>query len=363
MSLSIGIVGLPNVGKSTLFNALLGKAQAAASNFPFCTIEPNVGTVPVPDPRLDVLAKLERSEKSVPTAIEFVDIAGLVKGASEGQGLGNQFLGHVRECDAIIEVVRMFSDNNVIHVSGTVDPKEDIATINTELLIADMQALEKRVGRETKEAKTDVKLQPRIEFLHKIKTHIDAGQPARTFAANDAEKIWLKELCLLTSKPILYVANVDEEQLEQLDLIEKLEQQVDDVFPEIIALNAKAESELAQMCVEDQDLLLKELGMDEPGLNKVIRVGYKLLNLITFFTAGPKEARAWTVRSGAKAPQAAGAIHTDFEKGFIRAETVSYTDFVQYGGWKGAGETGKNRQEGKDYLIQDGDVMLFRFNV
>ncbi|MFA5967299.1 MAG: redox-regulated ATPase YchF [Patescibacteria group bacterium] len=363
MGLSIGIVGLPNVGKSTLFNALMGKAQAAASNFPFCTIEPNVGTVPVPDSRLDVLAKLENSEKSVPTAVEFVDIAGLVKGASEGQGLGNQFLGHVRECDAIIEVVRLFNDTNVIHVSGAVDPKEDISTINTELLIADMQALEKRVGRETKEAKTDIKLQPRVEFLRKIKSHIDAGQPARTFAANDEEKIWLRELCLLTSKPILYVANVDEEQLKQPDLIEKLKQQVEDVFPEIIALNAKAESELSQMCMEDQDLLLKELGMDEPGLNKVIRAGYKLLNLITFFTAGPKEARAWTIRLGAKAPQAAGVIHTDFEKGFIRAETISYADFVQYGGWKGAGEAGKARQEGKEYIVQDGDVMLFRFNV
>ena len=363
MSLSIGIVGLPNVGKSTLFNALLGKAQAAASNFPFCTIEPNVGTVPVPDPRLEVLAKLENSEKIIPTVVEFVDIAGLVKGASEGQGLGNQFLGHVRECDAIIEVVRLFNDANVIHVSGAVNPKEDVATINTELLIADMQALEKRIGREEKEAKTDAKLQPRVEFLRKIKTHIDAGQPARTYGATDEEKIWLKELCLLTSKPILYVANVDEEQLKQPDLIAKLKQQVEDVFPEIIALNAKAESELAQMCVEDQDLLLKELGMDEPGLNKVIRSGYKLLNLITFFTAGPKESRAWTLRAGGRAPQAAGVIHTDFEKGFIRAEVIGYDDFVNHNGYKGAGEAGKARQEGKDYIVCDGDVVHFRFNV
>ena len=346
-----------------MFNALMGKAQAAASNFPFCTIDPNVGAVPVPDPRLVILAKLEKSEKIVPATVEFVDIAGLVKGASEGQGLGNQFLGHVRECDAIIEVVRLFNDANVIHVSGNVDPKEDISTINTELLIADMQALEKRVGREAKEAKANTKLQPRMEFFHKIKSHIDAGQPARTFSTNDEEKVWLKELCLLTSKPILYVANVDDNQLKDPSLIIRLKEQVQDVFPEIIALNAKAEAELSQMCVEDQDLLLKELGMDEPGLNKVIRAGYKLLGLITFLTAGPKETRAWTISFGAKAPEAAGVIHTDFEKGFIRAETVAYTDFVQYGGWKGAAEAGKSRQEGKDYLVQDGDVMLFRFNV
>lgn len=363
MSLSIGIVGLPNVGKSTLFNALMGKAQAAASNFPFCTIDPNVGAVPVPDPRLEVLTKLENSEKIIPTVVEFVDIAGLVKGASEGQGLGNQFLGHVRECDAIIEVIRMFSDSNVIHVSGAVNPGEDVATINTELLLADMQALDKRVGREIKEAKTDPKLLPRAEFLQKIKAHIDAGQPGRTFSANDEEKIWLKELCLLTNKPILYVANVDEDQLKQPDLIEKLKQQVDDVFPEIIALNAKAESELAQMSSEDQEILLQELGMDEPGLNKVIRSGYKLLNLLTFFTAGPKESRAWTLRTGGKAPQAAGVIHTDFEKGFIRAEVISYTDFVNNNGYKGAGEAGKARQEGKDYIVQDGDIVHFKFNV
>lgn len=363
MSLSIGIVGLPNVGKSTLFNALMGKAQAAASNFPFCTIDPNVGAVPVPDSRLEVLTKLENSEKIIPTVVEFVDIAGLVKGASEGQGLGNQFLGHVRECDAIIEVIRMFSDSNVIHVSGEVNPKEDVSTINTELLLADMQALDKRVGRETKEAKTDPKLLPHAEFLQKIKAHIDAGNPARNFSANDEEKIWLKELCLLTSKPILYVANVDEDQLKQSDLIEKLKQQIDDVFPEIIALNAKAESELAQMSSEDQEILLQELGMDEPGLNKVIRSGYKLLNLLTFFTAGPKESRAWTLRTGGKAPQAAGVIHTDFEKGFIRAEVISYTDFVNNAGYKGAGEAGKARQEGKDYTVQDGDIVHFKFNV
>jgi len=363
MSLSIGIVGLPNVGKSTLFNALLGKAQAAASNFPFCTIEPNIGTVPVPDPRLEVLAKLENSEKIISTAVEFVDIAGLVKGASEGEGLGNQFLGHVRECDAIIEVVRMFEDTNVIHVSGAVDPKEDVATINTELLIADMQVLEKRMGREEKEAKTDAKLQPRIEFLKKIKAHIDEGQSARTYPANDKEKIWLKELCLLTNKPILYVANVDEEQSKDADLINKLTAQINDPAGEIIALNAKAEAELAQMSPEDQDLLLKELDMDEPGLNKVIRAGYKLLNLITFFTAGPKESRAWTLRTGGHAPQAAGVIHTDFEKGFIRAEVIGYADFVAGNGYKGAGEAGKARQEGKDYIIQDGDVVHFRFNV
>ncbi len=363
MSLSIGIVGLPNVGKSTLFNALLGKAQAAASNFPFCTIEPNIGTVPVPDPRLEVLAKLENSEKIIPTAVEFVDIAGLVKGASEGEGLGNQFLGHVRECDAIIEVVRLFDDANVIHISGKINPEEDIATINTELLLADMQTLEKRIPKEEKEAKTDPKLQPRVNFLKKLKEHIDQGLAVRTYPATDEEKIWLKELCLLTGKPILYVANIDEQQTKQPDLIDQLRIQVKDEMAEIIALNAKAEAELAQLCIEDQVLLLKELDMDEPGLNKVIRAGYKLLNLITFFTAGPKETRAWTAKSGTKAPQAAGVIHTDFEKGFIRAEVIGYADFVAGNGYKGAGEAGKVRQEGKDYIVQDGDVVHFRFNV
>jgi len=363
MSLSIGIVGLPNVGKSTLFNALLGKAQAAASNFPFCTIDPNVGAVPVPDPRLEVLAKLENSAQIIPTTIEFVDIAGLVKGASEGEGLGNQFLAHIREVDAIIEVVRLFSDTNVIHVSGEVNPKEDIATINTELLLADMQTLEKRIGRESKEAKTNPKLQPKVNFLNKIKSHIDDGKSARTYTATDEEKIWLEELCLLTSKPILYVANVDEAQLKQIDLIEKLKAQINDTFPEIIAINAKTEEELVQLSTEDQELFLQELGMDEPGLNKVIRAGYKLLNLLTFFTAGPKETRAWTLKSGSKAPQAAGVIHTDFEKGFIRAEVISYADFVASNGYKGAGEAGRARQEGKEYIIQDGDVVHFKFNV
>lgn len=364
MSLSIGIVGLPNVGKSTLFNALMGKAQAAASNFPFCTIEPNIGTVPVPDPRLDVLAQIEKSEKIVPTVVEFVDIAGLVKGASEGEGLGNQFLAHIRQVDAIIEVVRLFKDANVIHVGGEIDPKSDSATINTELLIADMQTMDKRLHKESKEAKTNPQLAKKVAMLEKLKTHIDNGQPARSFGIDsDDEKAWLKEACLLTSKPILYVVNVDEDQLKDTSLINQLREQLDDVFPEIIAINAKAEMELSQMSLEDQAVLLEELGMDEPGLNKIIRSGYKLLDLLTFFTAGVQETRAWTVKQGAKAPEAAGAIHTDFQRGFIRAETVAYNDFVQHNGWKGAGESGKSRQEGKEYIVQDGDVMLFRFNV
>jgi len=363
MSLSIGIVGLPNVGKSTLFNALLGKAQAAASNFPFCTIEPNVGIVPVPDDRLDVLTKMEGSAKTVPTTIQFVDIAGLVKGANEGQGLGNKFLAHIREADAIIEIVRLFPDENVIHVSGKLDPQGDIATINTELMLADLQTLEKHLPKVEREAKTDPKIKPKVAFLEKLKNHLAAGQGARTLTITDEEQLWLKELYLLSSKPILYVANVTHDQLSNQDLLNPIQTIAQTEGAEVISIDAKIEAEIAELPSSEQAEYLKGLGLDEPGLNKVIHVGYRLLNLITFLTTGPDETRAWTVKAGAKAPQAAGVIHTDFERGFIRAEIVSYADLVAAGSMKKAAELGRIRQEGKDYIMRDGDVAHFKFNV
>jgi len=363
MSLSIGIVGLPNVGKSTLFNALLGKAQAAASNFPFCTIEPNVGIVPVPDDRLDVLTKMEGSAKTVPTAIQFVDIAGLVKGANEGQGLGNKFLAYIREADAIIEIVRLFPDENVIHVGGKLDPQDDIATIDTELMLADLQTLEKHLPKVEREAKTDPKIKPKVAFLDKLKNHLAAGQGARTLTVTEEEQLWLKELFLLSSKPILYVANVTHDQLSNRGLLSPIQTIAQAEGAEVIAIDAKIEAEIAELPSSEQVEYLKELGLDEPGLNKVIHAGYRLLNLITFLTTGPDETRAWTVKAGTKAPQAAGIIHTDFERGFIRAEIVSYTDLVAAGSMKKAAELGRVRQEGKDYIMQDGDVAHFKFNV
>lgn len=363
MSLSIGIVGLPNIGKSTLFNALLGKAQAAASNFPFCTIEPNIGTIPVPDSRLDVLAKMEHSAKITPTTIEFVDIAGLVKGAHEGEGLGNQFLAHIREVDAIIEVVRFFVDKNVIHVAGDINPKSDSEIINTELVLADLQTIEKRISHEEKEAKTDPKLKPKIDFYRRLQQHLNQGLSARVIPVTDEEKVWLKESQLLSTKPILYVANVDYQQLSDPKVLLPLKEILKTEEANIITINAKAEAELIDLPPAEQAEYLKELGLAEPGLNKVIKAGYKLLNLITYLTAGPIEARAWTIPTGTKAPQAAGVIHTDFEKGFIKAEIVSYDDLITAGSMKQASELGKVRQEGKDYIIQDGDVIYFKFNV
>jgi len=363
MSLSIGIVGLPNVGKSTLFNALLGKAQAAASNFPFCTIDPNVGIVPVPDSRLDVLAKLESSAKIVPTAIEFVDIAGLVKGANAGEGLGNKFLAHIREVDAIIEVVRFFEDKNVIHVAGDIDPKSDSETINTELILADLQTIEKTIAREEKEAKTNPKLKPRIEFYHQLQEHLNKGLSARTISTTNETMLWLKEAQLLSSKPILYVANVDYTQLNNYEILLPLQEILKTEEANIIPINAKAEMELIDLPPTEQIEYLKEMGLEEPGLNKVIKAGYKLLNLITFLTTGPDETRAWTITTGTKAPGAAGVIHTDFEKGFIKAEVVSYNDFITAGSNKKATELGKVRQEGKEYIMQDGDIVFFKFNV
>ncbi|MBN2585590.1 redox-regulated ATPase YchF [Patescibacteria group bacterium] len=363
MALSIGIVGLPNVGKSTLFNALLGKAQAAASNFPFCTIAPNVGVVPVPDERLDVLTKMEGSAKTVPTAIQFVDIAGLVKGANEGQGLGNKFLAHIREVDAIIEVVRLFPDPNVIHVSGAISPKDDIETIHTELMLADLQTMEKHVLKVEKEAKTNPKLKPVVAFCEQVKQRLEQGQSARNSAVTDEERVWLKELQLISAKPILYVANVESAQLNDAAVLASLQAIATAEGASWVAIDAKTEAEVAELPLAEQSDYLKELGLDEPGLNKVIRAGYQLLNLITFLTTGPDETRAWTIKTGTKAPQAAGVIHTDFERGFIRAEIVSYTELVTAGSMKKAAEKGLVRQEGKDYVMQDGDVTYFKFNV
>jgi len=363
MSLKLGIVGLPNVGKSTLFNALLGTNQAAASNFPFCTIEPNTGIVPVPDSRLAKLAELEHSQKVVPATVEFVDIAGLVKGASKGEGLGNQFLAHIREVDAIIEVVRLFNDTNVTHVSGQIDPIDDAEIIATELALADLQTLEKRLPQEEKAARGDAKLQPRVEFITRLKNHLETGEPARSLPVNPTESVYLKELQLLTNKPVLYVANVDTTQLNNTELLQPLQTLSHKENAEAIAVDAKSEAELTELLPDERAEFIQSLGLTEPGLNQIIRAGYKLLGLITFFTAGEKEARGWTIHNGDTAPIAAGAIHTDFTKGFIRAETVSYNDFITNNGWIGARSTGKVRAEGKTYIVKDGDVLLFRFNV
>jgi GTP-binding protein YchF len=364
MSLKIGIVGLPNVGKSTLFNALLGANQAAASNFPFCTIEPNTGIVPVPDSRLAKLAELEHSQKIVPATVEFVDIAGLVRGASQGEGLGNQFLSHVRETDAIVEVVRLFSDSNVTHVSGGISPADDIEIINTELILADLQNIEKRLPKEEKAARGDTKLQPKVDFFMKVQKHLGEGLSARSMKLSGDEPAWLKELQLISAKPILYIANIDGTQIKDADtLLAPVKEVVAKDNAEIIAIDAKTEAEVVELSPEERIDYLHEAGINESGLDKVIKAGYKLLGLITYFTAGEKEARGWTIHNGDTAPIAAGAIHTDFAKGFIRAETVAYDDFINNGGWASAKPAGKVRSEGKDYVVKDGDVLLFRFNV
>lgn len=361
--LKISIVGLPNVGKSTLFNALLGTNQAAASNFPFCTIEPNTGIVPVPDSRLATLAEIEKSAKVVPPTVEFVDIAGLVKGAAEGQGLGNKFLAHIRETDAIIQVVRQFRDENIIHVSGNLEPKNDIEIINTELILADLEMIEKHLQRESKAAKTEPKLKPKVEFLEALQKHLETEAPARSYATTDEQKIWLKEFQLLTAKPVMYVANLDEEQLKNPQALKPIQDATSPEEVTVLGVNAKIEAELAQLPFDERQEYLKELGLDEPSLNKIIRAGYTLLGLATYFTAGQQEARGWTIKQGFKAPQAAGVIHTDFERGFIRAEVVTYQEFVDNHGWVGARNVGKVRSEGKEYIVHDGDVILFRFNV
>ncbi|RTZ61556.1 MAG: redox-regulated ATPase YchF [Gammaproteobacteria bacterium] len=368
MGFSLGIVGLPNVGKSTLFNALTESTKAEAANYPFCTIEPNIGKVPVPDPRLYEIAKIEKSQKITPTYLEFRDIAGLVRGASKGEGLGNQFLAHIREVDAIGMVVRCFEDENIVHVEGSVDPVRDIEIVDLELIAKDLESVEKRLEKVSKLAKIGKKeAKGEQEILLTLKGILEKLEPLRRYKNQLSEEAWnyaTKELFLLTTKPIMYIANVKEEDLpEGNKYVEKVKEYAQKENAPVVVICAKLEEELAQLKGEEKEELLKEYGLNEPGLHKVIREGYKLLNLVTFFTAGEKEARAWTIKKGTKAPQAAGKIHSDFERGFIAAEVVSYDDFIKYGGWVGAREAGVSRLEGKDYEVQDGDVIIFRFNV
>ncbi|MFH1668196.1 MAG: redox-regulated ATPase YchF [Candidatus Komeilibacteria bacterium] len=353
MSLQIGIVGLPNVGKSTLFQALT-KKQVAAENYPFCTIDPNVGVVEVPDPRLETLAKLSNSAKMLPTTIEFVDIAGLVAGASKGEGLGNKFLSHIRDVDAIVEVVRHFEDNNITHVAGKIEPESDKATIDTELALADLETVEKRLKKLESEAKgnRELKLLQTIAALKKIHIVLAEGKPARIVDLDDDEKLLIKGMSLLTRKPLLYVNNIDEHEIGNIPETDQS-----------LSICAKLESDLVSLSTAEVKEYLESVGIKETGLDKLIVASYKLLDLLTFFTSGPIESRAWTVKRGAKAPQAAGVIHTDFEKGFIRSETISYADFVACGGEQGAKDKGLMRLEGKEYEMQDGDVCHFRFSV
>ncbi len=363
--MKMGIVGLPNVGKSTMFNAIT-KAGAECANYPFCTIEPNVGVVAVPDERLQKLAEIYHPQKVTPAVIEFVDIAGLVKGASHGEGLGNKFLSHIREVDSIVEVVRCFEDTNIVHVDGSIDPIRDIETINLELVFADLETIEKKIDSVKKKIKADKKYIQELELLEKMKEWLLQGKPARTIELNEEEKEMLKDAFLLTMKPILYIANVSEEQLtnvEHDENVKKVKEYAKQEKAAVIPLCVKIEEELASLDGEDQKEMLEALGLEESGLDKVIKISYDLLGLMSFLTAGEPEVRAWTIKKGTKAPQAAGKIHSDIERGFIRAEIISYNDLIKEGSATAVKEKGLMRLEGKEYVMQDGDIVLFRFNV